>query len=423
MLGAVVEGVPAGLALTEDDLAVDLARRQRGYGRGARQAIEHDRARILGGVRHGLTLGSPILLEVANRDWENWTRVMQVAPLSADEAAELATLAEDGNKRAQPITRVRPGHADLAGRAEVRVQRRARRAGTLVGARDHGSRRGGRRGAGVPAGARDRGLVVHRRGRRRRDRPGARDTVPGRGRRLSPALPGPRRRGCDGRADRRGARERRHGGRRVRGRGPRGADRARQLRPLGPAAGRGPGRGRDEHQHRQGRGDRARVRADATVRVAGPRRDRGPARRRDLDPSLEQRGRPDGRRDQRRADRGARRGEADLDPGAAAADGRPRDRRARGQGPLRAERHLGRAGGGRHRRGDGHAHPRAVRPREDGRRLDGRGRGQPAPRPRARRGRTRAAGGRWAAAGGVRAGGSATTAADGDGEAGSGGDD
>ena len=114
-LGAVVEGVPAGLALTEDDLEVDLARRQRGYGRGARQSIEKDHARILAGVRHGRTLGSPILLEVANKDWENWTRVMQVGPLSDQEAAELAALAEGGNKRAQPITKVRPGHADLAG--------------------------------------------------------------------------------------------------------------------------------------------------------------------------------------------------------------------------------------------------------------------------------------------------------------------
>lgn len=114
-LGAVVEGVPAGLALTEDGLEVDLARRQRGYGRGARQSIEKDRAKILSGVRHGYTLGSPILLEVANRDWENWTRVMQVGPLGPDEAAELAALAEGGMKRAQPITRVRPGHADLAG--------------------------------------------------------------------------------------------------------------------------------------------------------------------------------------------------------------------------------------------------------------------------------------------------------------------
>jgi len=115
MLGAVLEGVPAGLALTEDDLAVDLARRQRGYGRGARQSIEQDRARILSGVRHGRTLGSPILLELANRDWENWTRVMQVGPLSDDEAAGLASMAGEGNKRARPVTAVRPGHADLAG--------------------------------------------------------------------------------------------------------------------------------------------------------------------------------------------------------------------------------------------------------------------------------------------------------------------
>jgi chorismate synthase len=114
-LGAVVEGVPAGLALTEDDLAIDLARRQRGYGRGARQTIEQDRARILSGVRHGRTLGSPILLELENRDWVNWTAVMQVGPLTDEDAAGLATIAAEGNKRAQPITRVRPGHADLAG--------------------------------------------------------------------------------------------------------------------------------------------------------------------------------------------------------------------------------------------------------------------------------------------------------------------
>src|SRR6476619_8196060 len=93
MLGAVVAGVPAGLALTEADLAVDLARRQRGYGRGGRQQIEHDHAEIVAGVRHGRTLGSPILLLVANRDWENWTSVMQVEPLSDDEAAALAEAA------------------------------------------------------------------------------------------------------------------------------------------------------------------------------------------------------------------------------------------------------------------------------------------------------------------------------------------
>jgi chorismate synthase len=114
-LGVIVEGIPAGLALSADDLAIDLARRQRGYGRGARQAIEQDRAEIVSGVRHGLTLGSPILLEVANRDWENWTSVMRVEPLSDDEAAELLAQADGGNKRAMPVTRVRPGHADLAG--------------------------------------------------------------------------------------------------------------------------------------------------------------------------------------------------------------------------------------------------------------------------------------------------------------------
>ena len=114
-LGVTIEGVPAGLALTEDVIATDLVRRQKGYGRGARQQIEQDRAEILGGVRHGVTLGSPVLLLVRNRDWENWTKVMQVAPLSEDEARDLAELADGGDKRATPVTRVRPGHADLAG--------------------------------------------------------------------------------------------------------------------------------------------------------------------------------------------------------------------------------------------------------------------------------------------------------------------
>ncbi|MFL5708222.1 MAG: chorismate synthase [Chloroflexota bacterium] len=114
-LGVTVEGVPAGLALSADDLAVDLARRQRGYGRGARQTIEQDRAEILAGVRHGITLGSPILLLVRNRDWENWTQVMAVEPLDDEEAGALQAAAADGNKRATPVTRVRPGHADLAG--------------------------------------------------------------------------------------------------------------------------------------------------------------------------------------------------------------------------------------------------------------------------------------------------------------------
>ena len=114
-LVTVVEGVPAGLPLSEDGIAADLARRQQGYGRGKRQQIETDRAEIISGVRHGTTLGSPILLLVRNRDWDNWTRVMQVEALSHEEASELLALSDAGNKRATPVTRVRPGHADLAG--------------------------------------------------------------------------------------------------------------------------------------------------------------------------------------------------------------------------------------------------------------------------------------------------------------------
>ncbi len=114
-LSATLEGVPAGLPLTAELIARDLGRRQRGYGRGARQTIERDRAEILAGVRHGRTIGSPILLLIRNRDWENWTRVMQVEPLAEDAAAELAAKAAEGDRRATPVTRVRPGHADLAG--------------------------------------------------------------------------------------------------------------------------------------------------------------------------------------------------------------------------------------------------------------------------------------------------------------------
>ena len=115
-LSVTIEGMPAGLPITADGIAADLARRQRGYGRGARStSIEKDRAEILAGVRHGLTLGSPILLLIRNRDWVNWTRVMQVEPLTDEQASELADLAEAGDGKAAPITRLRAGHADLAG--------------------------------------------------------------------------------------------------------------------------------------------------------------------------------------------------------------------------------------------------------------------------------------------------------------------
>ncbi len=99
-LTAIIEGIPAGLKLSADDINYHLQRRQGGYGRGGRMKIEKDQVIFRSGVRHGLTLGSPITLEIENRDWENWQVKMSVTPV--DESVEAVTL-------------VRPGHADFAG--------------------------------------------------------------------------------------------------------------------------------------------------------------------------------------------------------------------------------------------------------------------------------------------------------------------
>jgi chorismate synthase len=105
-LVAIVEGVPAGLAVDFDAVTADLRRRQTGYGRGRRMAIESDRASAQSGIRHGRTTGSPIALLIPNKDWENWQRTMHIeAEMPAD-----ATGAER-----PAVTRPRPGHADLAG--------------------------------------------------------------------------------------------------------------------------------------------------------------------------------------------------------------------------------------------------------------------------------------------------------------------
>ena len=101
----IVEGVPAGLPLSEEYIAGHLARRQRGYGRGGRMLIEQDRAHIMSGVRHGFTLGSPIGMTLENKDWANWREAMAVEPVDAP--------GPDGQD--ERITRLRPGHADLAG--------------------------------------------------------------------------------------------------------------------------------------------------------------------------------------------------------------------------------------------------------------------------------------------------------------------
>ena len=101
-LVAIVEGLPAGLPIDIDQVNHELWRRQQGYGRGGRMKIEEDRVEILSGIRHGLTLGSPVALTIENKDWENWQEVMSTS------ATEVAP---DKSRR---VKRPRPGHADLA---------------------------------------------------------------------------------------------------------------------------------------------------------------------------------------------------------------------------------------------------------------------------------------------------------------------
>lgn len=105
-LVTIVEGLPAGVPVDLTAIDRDLARRQSGYGRGGRMKIEQDRVEVLSGIRHGSTLGSPVALMVANRDWANWTEVMSPTPVEAYSDVRAAQKVR---------TRPRPGHADLAG--------------------------------------------------------------------------------------------------------------------------------------------------------------------------------------------------------------------------------------------------------------------------------------------------------------------
>ena len=106
-LVAVLEGLPSGVPLTSADLARDLARRRLGYGRGKRMRFEEDRLEVLGGLRHGLTLGSPLAIRIDNSEWPKWTEVMAPDPVDDPEATR--------SGRGAPLTRPRPGHADLTG--------------------------------------------------------------------------------------------------------------------------------------------------------------------------------------------------------------------------------------------------------------------------------------------------------------------
>jgi chorismate synthase len=106
-LVAVLEGLPAHVSVTSQTIADALARRRLGYGRGARMKFEQDVVEIIGGMRHGLTLGSPVAIRVANSEWPKWEQVMAADPV---DEAELEALARNA-----PLTRPRPGHADLVG--------------------------------------------------------------------------------------------------------------------------------------------------------------------------------------------------------------------------------------------------------------------------------------------------------------------
>ena len=113
-LVATLEGLPAGVPVTTEMVADHLARRRLGYGRGARMKFEQDKITFIGGVRHGLTMGSPVAIMVGNTEWPKWEQVMSADPVDPAILADLA--------RNAPLTRPRPGHADLAGMQKYGMQ-------------------------------------------------------------------------------------------------------------------------------------------------------------------------------------------------------------------------------------------------------------------------------------------------------------
>ena len=114
-LVAMIEGMPAGVRVTSQDIVGALARRRLGYGRGARMKFEQDQVRLLTGVRHGETLGSPIAIEIGNTEWPKWTQVMSADPLDHD-------LPREGTQRAAEPSAPRPCRPDR--HAQIRLRRR-----------------------------------------------------------------------------------------------------------------------------------------------------------------------------------------------------------------------------------------------------------------------------------------------------------
>lgn len=109
-LSAIIEGVPAGVRITTQDIDRHLQRRRLGFGRGARQNFEADKVTILGGVRFGITQGGPIAIQIGNSEWPKWEKVMSADPLADEDRTTVENMARNA-----PLTRPRPGHADLAG--------------------------------------------------------------------------------------------------------------------------------------------------------------------------------------------------------------------------------------------------------------------------------------------------------------------
>src|SRR5690625_3293202 len=112
-LVGVVEGIPAGVEITTAEVQRVLARRRLGHGRGARMAFEQDEVRVIGGIRHGVTMGSPIAIEIGNTEWPKWQKVMAADPVDESELT---------GARNAPLTRPRPGHADLVGMQKYAIE-------------------------------------------------------------------------------------------------------------------------------------------------------------------------------------------------------------------------------------------------------------------------------------------------------------
>ncbi len=168
-LVAILEGMPAGVEVSSQDVRDALARRRLGYGRGARQKFEQDELDVLGGLRHGRTLGSPIALRIGNSEWPKWETVMSPDPVpELDLAAAHDVNAPKEIARNRPLTRPRPGHADLVGMQKYGFDEARQRPRAGLGPRDRGPGRPRRLRRGLPqAGRGRRARLAHGRRRRR----------------------------------------------------------------------------------------------------------------------------------------------------------------------------------------------------------------------------------------------------------------